>query len=198
MKGFGDTWTVPAGELYFTPRIFPSATPLATANRQPDGQPQTTIWTNDYHGTRVFGTTIGHYNQTMATDTYLDMLTRGLLWAVYGDKAPEINEATDQVDTELATLVKQGKPKSKTQSGACCGDGNLVLAKAATASSEETSKDNFAKNATDGDLSTRWCANGPATGETLTIDLGRLRLCVGYECTGRERIQRIDIRLNQV
>jgi hypothetical protein len=31
MKGFGDSWTVPAGELYFIPRVFPTATPLATA-----------------------------------------------------------------------------------------------------------------------------------------------------------------------
>ncbi len=48
----------------------------------------------------------------------------------------------------------------------------MALGKAATASSEETGKNNFAKNATDGDLSSRWCASGPGTNETLTIDLG--------------------------
>jgi type 1 glutamine amidotransferase len=30
---------------------------------------------------RVFGTTIGHHNETMSQETYLDLVTRGLLWA---------------------------------------------------------------------------------------------------------------------
>jgi type 1 glutamine amidotransferase len=30
---------------------------------------------------RVFGTTIGHHNETMRQETYLDLVTRGLLWA---------------------------------------------------------------------------------------------------------------------
>ncbi len=108
----------------------------------------------------------------MATDTYLDMMTRGILWAVYGEKAPDINQDTASSDAELAELVKQGKPKQQGQTGACCGEGNLALGKAATASSEETGKNNFAKNATDGDLSSRWCAAGPDAGAALTIDLG--------------------------
>lgn len=172
MKGFGDSWTVPAGELYDTPRVFPTATPLATANRQPDGVPQTCIWTNDYKGTRVFATTIGHYNQTMATDKYLDMLSRGLLWSVLGDKAPEINQATEVADKELSDLLVKGAPKGETQASRCCGENNLAYQKAATASSEESGKENFAKNATDGDLQSRWCADGPGTSEYLQVDFG--------------------------
>jgi len=38
-------------------------------------------WVNDYHGTRVFSTTIGHNNATVADARYLDLVTRGLLWA---------------------------------------------------------------------------------------------------------------------
>jgi len=30
---------------------------------------------------RVFGTTIGHYNEELADPVFLDMLTRGMLWA---------------------------------------------------------------------------------------------------------------------
>jgi putative membrane-bound dehydrogenase-like protein len=172
MKGFGEAWTVPAGELYDTPKIFPTATPLATANRQPDGVPQTCIWTNDYKGTRVFATTIGHYNQTMATDKYLDMLTRGLLWSVLGDKAPDIKEDSEVADKELADLLVQGAPKTDAQATRCCGEDNLAFEKPATASSEETSKNNFAKNATDGELQSRWCANGPGESEFLQIDMG--------------------------
>ncbi len=38
------------------------------------------VWTNEYHGTRVFSTTIGHFDETVADDRYLDLVTRGLLW----------------------------------------------------------------------------------------------------------------------
>ena len=39
-------------------------------------------WTNTYMGkTRVFSTTIGHNNETVADDRYLDFVTRGALWA---------------------------------------------------------------------------------------------------------------------
>ena len=40
------------------------------------------MWTNVYNGkTRVFSTTLGHNNDTVADDKYLDLVTRGLLWA---------------------------------------------------------------------------------------------------------------------
>ncbi len=48
-----------------------------------------------------------------------------------------------------------------------------IKAQAARASSEETDKDNFAKNAIDGKLDTRWCAAGGASGQWLEIDLGK-------------------------
>lgn len=40
-------------------------------------------WTNLYNGkARVFATTLGHNNATVADDRYLDLITRGLLWSV--------------------------------------------------------------------------------------------------------------------
>jgi type 1 glutamine amidotransferase len=40
-------------------------------------------WTNTYKGkTRVFATTLGHNNATVADARYLDLVTRGLLWSV--------------------------------------------------------------------------------------------------------------------
>lgn len=48
-----------------------------------------------------------------------------------------------------------------------------IKAQTARASSEETDKQNFAKNTIDGNLDTRWCAAGGATGEWLEIDLGQ-------------------------
>ena len=38
-------------------------------------------WTNNYKGTKVFATTLGHNNQTVADPRYLDLVTRGLLWS---------------------------------------------------------------------------------------------------------------------
>jgi hypothetical protein len=40
-------------------------------------------WTNEYgpNKTRVFSTTIGHNNETVSDPRYLDIVTRGVLWA---------------------------------------------------------------------------------------------------------------------
>jgi type 1 glutamine amidotransferase len=39
------------------------------------------VWTNLYKGkARVFATTLGHNNTTVADERYLDLVTRGLLW----------------------------------------------------------------------------------------------------------------------
>ena len=41
------------------------------------------VWTNLFNGkTRVFATTLGHNNETVADDRYLDLITRGLLWSL--------------------------------------------------------------------------------------------------------------------
>ena len=41
------------------------------------------VWTNEYEDkkTRVFSTTLGHNNDTVSDARYLDLVTRGLLWA---------------------------------------------------------------------------------------------------------------------
>ncbi|MGV2340250.1 MAG UNVERIFIED_CONTAM: ThuA domain-containing protein [Planctomycetaceae bacterium] len=85
MEGFGERFMVPKGELYHTVRIFDTATPLAHARRMDNDEPQVCVWTNDYRGTRVFATTVGHYNETMVEPVWLDMVSRGLLWATGRD-----------------------------------------------------------------------------------------------------------------
>ncbi len=41
------------------------------------------VWTNLYQEkTRVFATSLGHNNETVADERYLDLITRGLLWSV--------------------------------------------------------------------------------------------------------------------
>ena len=172
MAGFGERFVVPKGELYHAAKVFDTATPLAIANRQDNNEPQVCIWTNDYRGTRVFATTVGHYNETMVEPTYLDMMARGLLWAVGRDPEKYFTPTTEVVDEELRALVAVKIEKnSPVLTQGCCGEGNHVFNKPAKASSEETGKNNFAKNAVDGRLDTRWCANGPQSGETITLDM---------------------------
>ena len=172
MEGFGERFVVPKGELYHTVRIFDSATPLAHARRMDNNEPQVCVWTNDYRGTRVFGTTVGHYNETMVEPVWLDMVARGLLWATGRDPNQHFAPATPQQDEAIRSLVSapiEGSAPVLTQG--CCGDGNLVFNKPAKASSEETGKKNFAANAVDGRLDTRWCAAGPNSGESLVLDM---------------------------
>lgn len=176
MADFGKQWVAPKGELYYSVKVFDTATPLGQANRQSDNQPQTCIWTNLYNKkTRVFGTTIGHYNETMVEPTYLDMLTRGLLWATDRLDENAIKPTTAAIDDEiraLATIELKKEGPAPNAGGKCCGEGNLVNGKKATASSEETSKNNFARHAIDGQLGTRWCASGGnQTGEWWQVDL---------------------------
>jgi beta-galactosidase len=49
------------------------------------------------------------------------------------------------------------------------------LAKAVTASSEETSKDNTADKAVDGDSNTRWCAADGSTNQWIAVDFGKIK-----------------------
>jgi len=82
MKACGPTWRTPGGELYIIEEIQPTATGLAEAFGVDTKKDHVVIWTNRYDSVRVFGTSIGHHNETMASPTYLDLLARGVLWAV--------------------------------------------------------------------------------------------------------------------
>jgi hypothetical protein len=93
-------WTTTREELYNNIRIFETAKPLIKGKqvvKARDGSERTVeavvAWSNDYHGSRIFSTTLGHNNATVADGRYLDLVTRGLLWA------------TDKLD-------KDGKPKA--------------------------------------------------------------------------------------
>ncbi len=81
MWKFGAAWANPAGELYWIEKVWPTAHPLASAKNRENGNEEVCVWTNDYQGTRVFGTTLGHHNETVQSPEFLDLLTRGVLWA---------------------------------------------------------------------------------------------------------------------
>ena len=42
----------------------------------------TVIWLNTFGKARVFGTSLGHHNETMNNEVWLNLVARGLLWSV--------------------------------------------------------------------------------------------------------------------
>jgi uncharacterized protein len=81
MKGFPTDWVTPMDELYIIEKAWPKTTVLATSVSEKTKKAQPVIWTNDFGGTRVFGTTYGHTNETFENKVFLDLLTRGILWS---------------------------------------------------------------------------------------------------------------------
>ncbi len=95
-KGLGD-WTTINEELYNNIRVFDGAEVLASGDqvtppkknalkKNPDAQVKAATavvaWTNLYgpNKTKIFSTTLGHNNDTVADDRYLDLVSRGVLW----------------------------------------------------------------------------------------------------------------------
>jgi putative membrane-bound dehydrogenase-like protein len=142
-------WTTVNEELYNNAagKLEPTAHALA---RGKQGRVETIVtWTNTYNGnTRVFGTTLGHNTATVADARYLDLVTRGLLWAV------------DKLDDRYLRDPSQLVPE------------DLSKGKLATASSTQ-SPDRSPGAAVDGDSTTRWCADGPSSPQWWQVDLGK-------------------------
>lgn len=80
MKDFPKDWVTPMDELYIIKKTWPKTTVLATSKSEKTGEVQPVIWTNDYHGTRVFGTTYGHTNETFSDPVFLKLISDGILW----------------------------------------------------------------------------------------------------------------------
>lgn len=84
LKGFKTDWVTPTDELYVIDKFWPRATVLASAVSPEDRQEYPLAWTSDYHGARVFGTTLGHGTATFEDPVFQDLLARGFRWAVTG------------------------------------------------------------------------------------------------------------------
>lgn len=88
-------WTTANEELYNNVRVFPGAEVLASgaqtqkprkSKTNQGGQPRiakaVVAWTNQYgpKKTRIFSTSLGHFNETVADERYMELVVRGLLW----------------------------------------------------------------------------------------------------------------------
>ncbi len=90
-------WTTIDEELYNNIRVFGQTTALTSGEQiqaptkkdlqsDPQAQPRTAnavvAWTNEYgpNKTKIFCTTLGHNNDTVGDERYLELVVRGLLW----------------------------------------------------------------------------------------------------------------------
>ena len=82
MQGFKQDWVTPVDELYVIDKIWPRTTALAIAVSPEDKKEYPLVWVSEYERTRVFGTSLGHGNDTWADPVFQDLLTRGFKWAL--------------------------------------------------------------------------------------------------------------------
>lgn len=78
-------WTTGNEELYNTLRVFDSTTVLAAGKqtgRKGKKNSAAIVWTNEFgpNKTKIFTTSLGHYNETVKDDRYMELVVRGLLW----------------------------------------------------------------------------------------------------------------------
>lgn len=163
MQSFPAGWANPAGELYWIEKVWETAHPLASAKNRELGNEEVCVWTNQFGRARVFGTTLGHHNETVSDPVYLDLVTRGLLWAAGKLDDPRYLKSPD------------GSPRRVPV--------NLARGASATASSEETNKHNLIPHALDGNKATRWCASDGSAPQWFQIDLGASKSVSGCEIT---------------
>lgn len=93
-----ENWTTIDEELYNNVRVYAGTSVLVkgdqvmapnrkTLKKNPNAKPKQATaviaWTNEYgpEKTRIFSTSLGHQNDTVANDKYMDFVVRGLLWA---------------------------------------------------------------------------------------------------------------------
>lgn len=196
LSKFPVKWPTPAGELYWIEKAGEKCKPLAHAYSKETKKNEVCVWTNEFGKGRVFGTTIGHYNQEMADPVFLDMLTRGILWAC--DKPPEqYLKAFDASKQKFRWEVKPKPPETSEPPMASPAQvpENLARGKAAKASSEQDDSRSASKG-NDGQLRTRWCATGPRPNEWWQVDLGKEEEVVGckvvWEFGGRSYRYRVE------
>ncbi len=80
MRNVPENWTTPKGELYRDKSVSEDTTVLATGVAGEE-EKRPVVWTHTYKKGRIFATTIGHHNETVRTDEFLNLISRGLLWA---------------------------------------------------------------------------------------------------------------------
>ncbi len=176
-KGMAD-WTTINEELYNNVNLF-DAHPLAMGTQDQkaaDGsiKPQQYVvaWTNEKVGARSFSTTIGHNNETVADARYLDLVTRGTLWAM--DKLNADYLGKPFTGKNSITFVKAKPEEKKPEANLKSQISNLKSAPAdatlVTVTASSTQPGNETWKAIDGNEGSRWCADGASKPQWLQLE----------------------------
>jgi len=186
-------WTTIKEELYNNVNLF-DAHPLAMGKQTVKSKDGTTkdvdyivAWTNEKDGARSFSTTIGHNNETVADARYLDLVTRGLLWACDKLNPDYLKPFTGK---NTITFVKGRPPEAPKPAPAAATppappkEATLVTV---TASSEETGKGNYAWKAVDGSTDTRWCAGSSSKPQWLQLEFDKPQSLTGCSVVWESR-----------
>ncbi len=173
-KGLAD-WTTINEELYNNVAILGGKT-LATGTqpqKAKDGSEApvsfTVAWTNEYgpNKTRIFSTTIGHNNATVADERYLDLVTRGLLWSCDKLNADYLKPFKGKSEvTFIKATPKAEEPKPAAAQPPTVKDGTPV-----TVTASSTQPGNETWKAVDGSEGTRWCASNASKPQWLQLEL---------------------------
>jgi len=83
-------WTTGKEELYHVVQVMPGASVLARGSQRINKDGAETIddhpivWVHEYgpEKVRVWSTSLGHFNETVADDRYLDLVANGVEWAL--------------------------------------------------------------------------------------------------------------------
>jgi hypothetical protein len=76
-------FVTPIDELYVIEKVWPNTKALATAVSPEAGNPTfPLVWTHEYRGSRIFGTSLGHGNETFHANQFKELFTRGFRWAL--------------------------------------------------------------------------------------------------------------------
>ncbi|MEO0414548.1 MAG: ThuA domain-containing protein, partial [Verrucomicrobiota bacterium] len=152
-----EDWVTGNEELYNNGNVF-DAEPLAMGIQEYErGGEQVkdaaiVAWTNTRQGAKSFSTSLGHNTFTVEDPRYLDLVTRGLLWAT-----GNLNESYLKPYTG-SNLIHEITDKEEVPAPAAPSKDSIGVQ--LTASSVQESAKHYPWKAIDGDSKTRWTANG--------------------------------------
>ena len=162
-----EDWTTIREELYNNVKLF-GAVPLATGKQtmgrqNPRVAEAIVAWVNESAGARSFSTTIGHNTETVRDPRYLELVTRGLLWACDKLNDDYLQPYQGESDTQFIDKTKY-QAAAATDVGERPANSTLVLMQASS-----TQQGHPPYHAIDGKHDTRWCANGGRYPQSLTL-----------------------------
>lgn len=179
-----ENWVTKNEELYNNREIF-DAEPLALATQKVGDRENSAIvaWTNTKQGAPSFSTTIGHNTYTVEDPRYLDLVTRGLLWA-----AGKLNDDYLKPYTGSNVITEMGAKEEKPKTIFSDPPKDAVKVKL-TASSTQVNAKHYPWKAIDGDEGTRWTANGAKHPAWLQLEFEKPAAVTGAEILWEKRDQ---------